>query len=263
MGWFRRKCPIDAEVGTWIEESFAWFRKEFGDDPLHADPLLPTPAVIPRDYSGTADEVRTLFDALRERLSVDPSVVRLTFQDEDLAALISTVGVTRPPVECYRREQGLVLVQVDSYYAADPFRIVARLAHQLAHVRLLGEERVTTRRRDHEQLADLLTVYYGAGVFSVNASFEARSIIQFTDRDNPNRAGQYVNVFPQYIDVRRQIDRIGFLSEPQFCYALACYAWLREEGWPDWASHLQRDPANSLNDGLRYLDDTARPGELP
>jgi hypothetical protein len=108
--------------------------------------------------------------------------------------------------------------------------LVATIAHELGHERLLGESRIDASRRDGEPLTDLFSVFFGFGIFSANAAFEFRS----SDRSY-------------------QTSKLGYLTEAMYGYALARYAWLRGETSPAWAAHLDTNPRTYLKDGLRFL----------
>ena len=54
----------------------------------------------------------------------------------------------------------------------DPARAVAVIAHELAHVLLLGNGYLGGHEKDHEELTDLLTVFSGLGIFTANAAFQ-------------------------------------------------------------------------------------------
>jgi hypothetical protein len=123
---------------------------------------------------------------------------------------------------------------------ATPGRLIATVAHELGHVRLLDEGRITADRADHEPLTDLLTVYLGLGIFTANARFDYR-------QDNQ----------------RQTTSNLGYLTEPMFGYALACHAWLRNESRPDWLRHVDTNPRSYAKRGLRYLAANAARGELP
>jgi hypothetical protein len=233
MGWFNRKCPVGEEAGRWIEESMGWFREQFGDDPLGADVVLPED-LSPNERTWEY-EAQELLDRLCAHLAVDPDWVTLEFTPFAESGLDghSFRGAPPPSEHRHRREDGRQVIEI--YPRLVPFEVVARLAHDLCYARLLGEERIEPKRRDREPLADLMTVYFGLGIFTANACFA--------------HAGTWVR-------------RIGFMSEPMFGYGLACYAWLRGESWPDWTDHLQPSPQSSMDDGLRYLSRVAEPGEL-
>ena len=50
----------------------------------------------------------------------------------------------------------------------EPDAVVSTLAHELGHVHLLADGRCDQNTPDHEPLTDLLTVYFGLGVFMAN-----------------------------------------------------------------------------------------------
>ena len=88
--------------------------------------------------------------------------------------------------------------------------LVAVLAHELGHVILLRPGLVDRKDPDMEPLNDLLTVFLGFGIFTANAAFR----------------------FEQHSDNRSQgwsARRTGYLSEQQFGYSLARFAYERGE----------------------------------
>jgi hypothetical protein len=156
MGLFAASCPVDVDERVWIEKSMRWFRTEFGDDPLHADVVLPTPDFFPGAYTGSEDDVREVLDLLCGIASVDRSSVALEFYGDDGEhRLTRELGLTRHSQSTaghYRREHGQTIIAVDRSLARQPVRLVATIAHELGHARLLGEGRITHERRDHEPL---------------------------------------------------------------------------------------------------------------
>ncbi|MGH3756490.1 hypothetical protein [Actinophytocola sp.] len=248
MGLFSRKCPVGEKAGHWTEESMRWFREQFGDDPLGSDPVLPTAELFPSELTGEEADVRELLDRLCAHLAVDPKWVTLEitpFGESGLVRQASYIWPVEPgyrplaPDRHDRWENGRRVIEIHPDISTRPTDLMARLTRDLCHTRLLAEERITTKRRDHQQLADLLAVYFGLGIFAANASFD-------------HHAGRYGGM-----------RRVGHLPEPMFGYGLACYAWLRGESWPDWTEYLDHGPQSSMNHGLRYLARVAEPGELP
>ncbi len=94
------------------------------------------------------------------------------------------------------------------------------------------------RPGDHEPLTDLLTVYFGLGIFTANTAFEY---------SRAQRGGP----------AHRLSSRLGYLTEPM--YGLARYAWLRGEADPSWARYLDTNPRTFLKRGLRYVDHAQQP----
>src|ERR1700677_3682477 len=71
----------------------------------------------------------------------------------------------------YHRDDGELVLTIDRSYQRESAQLVAVIAHELGHVRLLGENRITVGQwADHEPLTDLLTVYLRLGVFTANAA---------------------------------------------------------------------------------------------
>jgi len=106
----------------------------------------------------------------------------------------------------------------------DPVALTATVAHELAHVRLLGERRISPDRGDQEQLTDLATVSFGLGIFTANAAFDY----------SQNQFGW-------------QTSQLGYLGEALFGYALAYYAHMRAEEDPSWAKALDTNPHHAGN----------------
>jgi hypothetical protein len=123
---------------------------------------------------------------------------------------------------------------------ADPRVVTATVVHELCRVLIHG--RIGDDRGDGERLADLLSVYFGFGVFSTNAAMRSATLTAARDKG---------------------YHRLGYLSSTEWGYALACYSWLRREKEPGWARHLDPGPRVYLEQGLAYLSRTSADGELP
>ena len=112
-----------------------------------------------------------------------------------------------------------MVVAIRSTQLKDPLALVATLAHELGHVILLGGRLIDPKTPDHEPMTDLLTAFLGLGIFTANS------------------AGR----FKQFQDNRRQgwsMQRLGYLPEEVFGYALARFAAERGEQKSEWAKHL-------------------------
>lgn len=151
------------------------------------------------------------------------------------------------------------IIALDSGECSDPLHVVAIAAHELSHFRLLGERRLSPDRADGERLTDLLTIYFGFGIFSTNAAMRfartergwvAIPTEKLNDRElNSARRGTY--------------HRLGYLSSEEFGYALSCYAWVRRERDPGWARYVNPGPLVCMAQGLGYLARTSAGGSLP
>ncbi len=217
-----------------------WFRDQFGDEPLRRAVVLPTDDYFPGTYTGTRKEVRAVLRRICPYLGVDPERVQLDFDDDgtdEHNALLRRVGGAwsyHNVAGHYRTRDGQAVIGIDMEQAKRPMALVATIAHELAHHRLLGENRIPADREDGEPLTDLLTVYMGLGIFAANAAYD------FSRWANDDMTGWSSR-------------HLGYLTEPMFGYGLARFAWLRGEHRPDWESYVDTNPREALKQGLRYL----------
>ena len=129
-------------------------------------------------------------------------------------------------------------IGIEETQLGDPLRLAATLAHEIGHEILLGRKLVTSEQQDHEPLTDLLTVFLGMGVFNGNATISDRTWSHGTL-------------------VGWQTKRLGYLDQRTFGYALARFAWTRNETAPPWLKHVRPDVRAPLKKGLRYLESNA------
>ncbi|HEV3448808.1 MAG TPA: pentapeptide repeat-containing protein, partial [Gemmataceae bacterium] len=108
------------------------------------------------------------------------------------------------------------------------------MAHELAHVHLLGHGRVSSDEEDHELLTDLLTVFLGFGVIGGNAVI---------------REAYWNTAILSGWNMSRQ----GYMSMPMYGYALAWFARARGEEKPPWAKHLRADVRSAFKKARRFL----------
>src|SRR5262249_54398499 len=119
----------------------------------------------------------------------------------------------------------------------DPLAMVATMAHELGHVLLLGQGRVSADVEDHEPLTDLLTVFLGLGIFTANSVL----------REHYWDAGAVSGW---------SMGRSGYLTMAMYGYALSLFAWMRGEVQPSWAKELRLDVRSAFKEGLRFLEET-------
>ncbi|WP_405133107.1 hypothetical protein [Nocardia sp. NBC_01388] len=241
MGIFKPRCPVGELERLWVEEMMSWCAAQFGPRTLRTPVILPTPDFFPGAYTGTEQEIRSLVGNVSRYMGVgrDRIVVEL-HSDADILPdnLAFLAGSTHGEAGHYRVEHGRAVVSIDMAHMRSPVTLVATVAHELAHERLLGERRIDRSRHDNEQLTDLATVYLGLGVFNANAAF-------------------------QFSQTRRgwHSQRLGYLSQPMFGYALACWTVMRGDPKPHWANHLDLNPRVYMKQSLKYLK--ANPEALP
>lgn len=233
MRLLRAKCPVSEKARRWTEESLGWLRNEFGDDALRGEVLQPKAVFPPGSYSGSQGDVSSVLRRLCDRMGVPMASVTIEFDDDPDVASDPRVPVVHSfsgAAGEYRYRNGKAVVAVRRRQLRQPVALAATLAHELAHARLLGERRIDPGRSDGEQLADLTTIFFGAGIFTANAAFDF----------SQTQSGW-------------QSSHLGYLGETLAGYALAYFAYLRGEREPAWAAGLDTNPRAYLRQGLRYL----------
>jgi hypothetical protein len=235
MRWFDAKCPVSPAEQRWIEDSLRWLVGKFGNDVLRRPVVLPTPEFFPGAYTGTEEDVHRVVVLICGYLGVDPGRLEIEFFDESvnadlLASLPAFASSYDGAAGHYQQRGDRAIISINSAEAGNPVSLVATIAHELGHVLLLGDQRIPADQQDGEPLTDLLTVFFGLGIFNANAAF-----------DYSSHGGGW------------RSQRTGYLTEPMFGYGLAAYAGLRGEPDPAWARHLDTNPRAYLRKGLRYL----------
>lgn len=248
MLWFTPKCPVEADDKLWLEESMEWLLEEFGCDTFRAvTVVLPTDEFFPDEYAGDEEDAQFLIERVCGYMNVNPDLLEVEFFDDEHGALRRSMcfaeGSSDGASGHYRRRRNKFVISLDSSQLSDPMCLVATVAHELGHVRLLGEGRVHGGYEDHESMTDLLTVFLGLGVFTANTSFSFR---QWTDTSSQGW----------------QADRRGYLTEEMFGYALALFAYMRGEHNPAWSRYLDGSVSTYFKNGQRYLEKTGDAGKL-
>lgn len=241
MGLFAPKCPVGAKAQDWIENSLDWLRDQFGDAALNGPILLPETLFPNGSYGRDEDQVPTTLRLLAERIGAPYDLIDLDiygeFDERPSQQQLPVASNVRGEVGHFTPEGDGFVIALHRASLDDPIAMVAVLAHELAHVRLLGEHRVQQDQYDQEQLTDLATVFFGIGIFSANASFKFSKATGTWRRTGGWRA-----------------TAIGYLGEEMLGYALAYYVTMRDEVDMTWMQHLDLNPRTYLMRGLKFLE---------
>jgi len=237
---------VDDRERRWIDDNMRWLSGQFGS--ADQNPVvLPTDEFFPGVYQGTDDDVCLAVDRVCAYMGVDATRISVDLDDYDAGAevragLPAYVHSTHGVAGHYRVVDGSPVITL-SNLRHKPLQLVATIAHELAHDRLIGEGRIDPDRPHGEPLADLTTVYLGMGLFTANAAFEFANLAGL-DSSSGLGLGQHN---------RFSTSRLGYLTEPMFGYALAVYAHRRGESNPQWARYLDTNPRHFLRKALRSM----------
>jgi hypothetical protein len=239
MGWFfsSSECPVDEKMRAWIEYRMSWLANEFGLETWwSSEAVVPADKYFPDRYDGSENSILQMFARTCAYMGVDPDEVSIRLytesQNADLGAGVAIAGDVGGTAGLYTHD-GKHVVMIEASGMSNPVGIVGTMAHELSHVRLLGEGRVTGDEDDHEQLTDLATVFFGLGVFSAN------SVLLYEQWSKDGWSGW-------------RTGKKGYLNERDFAYALALWAYVRRD--KAWISHVRPNVCKLVKQGLRYLE---------
>jgi len=250
MFGFSPRLPISDEERQWVDEGFKRMEKLLGRRRmLEARVITPTAEDFPDPYDNTSTaSAEKLFCRVCSYMGVDRGTIEFEIfpdETEELRRILPhwhggsgrhAAGLYMHAMEEKLSEEGggAGVVAIRSSQLKDPVSLVATIAHELGHVILLGRGLMSPATSDHEPMTDLLTVFLGLGIFNANSA----------------------NRFNQYQDERRvgwSINRLGYLSEEIFAYALAKFCVERGEGRIDWERHLSTNVRSYFNQSRRWL----------
>ncbi len=228
------KAPRERLPGgsrRWIRTSMDWLVAEFGRDVL-LRPIAVPGDLIPNGYDGSLAAATELCGRVDNRMDLRPGQCGLSFELNGVRRSVSSM-VVKEQSGRWIRGNGSNEIQLAPALTADPVALIAIYAHEVGHELLLGSGRISLARRpDHEPLTDLITVFYGLGIFTANAAYERRP--------RPNGRG------------KQPLAR-GYLREAALSEALAHYAKLRGERHPEWDRYLDPPVRRGLHNQLAIL----------
>jgi hypothetical protein len=235
------ECPVNGETREWLEGCFVWFIKTFRLEKIKKIKVLtPSPADFPIKYNGQNESAIDTMKIVANQMEINPDDIMLDIYTEGQTELDSG-GVFEnriflQSVEGEKYSGGLYFGKQEDnkYHIAlekeklnDPIAIVATLAHELAHVKLLGEKRI---EKNNEDLTNLLTIIFGLGIFNANVSFQTKSGF-----------GSW------------GWSKSGYLSQMEWGYSLALFAYIRGEKKPDWVTFLSTNIKSDFEKSIDFI----------
>lgn len=225
FGWFTSSCPLDTGEKTWTEWRMRWLADQLGIERLfNAQVVLPTEEFFPDYQHGTVEDAERILKRLCGFFAIKAQDIQLEVCAD--AQLPGAAG------HYDRGEQ--TVIRIAESELNDATRLVATLAHELAHEILLGGGLLTADVADHEWITDLLPVFLGIGIFAANATI-------YEDHVRDGQLSWWT------------ISKQGYLPARIFGYAFALFSFMRGELDPPWAKYLRPDASTALRGGLRFL----------
>jgi hypothetical protein len=236
--WFRPRSTVDPVTRRWIDDKLEWLDEQFADEQPDPATILPTAEFFPDRFDRSDDTVRALVHRVCGYMGVDPDAINVQLFDKPPRPLYlvdeENRAVPTTPAGTYHRGERHFVIRLERGQADEPMHLVGTVAHELAHVRLMGEGRVTGDEFDNELLTDLTVVRHGLGIFLAN-------VPRHWDSQNSTWPGTDVPM-PRY------------MTTPMYGYALARLAIAREGGRPAWRRRLNPGVRAEFKSAVRFLN---------
>jgi hypothetical protein len=217
-------CPVDEATRAWLDYRWAWLCRSFGTKGVTSRSIvLPKPEFFPDEYAASPVDVETLVHRVAGYMNVDPAVINIGYYEDEYS-----LGTY------HKNDNGKYAISLEVKHIHDPATVIATTAHELGHVLLLGEERISADEPDGEFLTDLITVFFGMGVMCAN------NVI----RESYWQDGHYASW---------SIGKQGYLTMNEYGYAFALLARERGEVKPTWLRELRLDVRKACQQSLAYL----------
>lgn len=245
FGLFSKKnnneCPIDTETRLWMENSFLWLATQFGHDNIATKPMLhPTPEHFPIRYDGSKDSLTKTAEIVARQMEIDINEINLDTYEQNIQEFSGDFGhriwteVDKDSDEKLaaglyfdKNEQGKYDIFIEKKNLSDGENLVATLAHEFSHIKILGEKRLDF---NDEQLTDLTPVVFGLGIFNANSAFKEHKSFDSYGHNS-----------------------IGYLKQREWGYALALYAFFRQEENPDWIRFLTPNIKSDFKKSMDFI----------
>ncbi len=180
FGLFNKKRfnpTVTPEDQDWVEKNLLWLIEVFGLERLRSRPLIePTADIFPYTDLNNPEQFQSLFEQVCGYWELDPNEIEINFFDDFRSKQWSTwvphANVNEPsglysPI--YTTDVKRFKIQLAKSNLMHPQLLVAVLAHELAHVKLLGGGYLNVKAPDMEPMTDLTTMYFGFGAFTANS----------------------------------------------------------------------------------------------
>jgi hypothetical protein len=241
MGLFgskKKKGPILEQNRIWMEQNFSWLFYQFDDVPIKDRKVyLPLNEDFPVKFEDDPKTAEAVVRIVAEAMSINFDKLKLHTYSNGIkqfsfgTSLLFTQSDDNTEIagSYLEDENGFFNISLDRALLTDGEKLIATIAHELAHVKLLGEGRI---EENDEELTDLTTVLFGFGVFNTNCAFNFS-------------ANQHSWGYSQ----------LGYLPQNEWGYALALFAYCRQEENPAWLKHLNKQSQIDFRDSMNWILD--------
>ncbi|MFN8395868.1 MAG: hypothetical protein U0176_14625 [Bacteroidia bacterium] len=243
------KLLVTPEDKQWIEANLKWLGSQFGQEVFRRYPVTIRSGPFSRYHNALRESMRYFLDEVAIHMELDPDDLDLHVyrhgSDEriDGPVMIVTEG-SQSLGEYHHRNNltGKFDIHLNETISKDLQVMLTTIAHELSHVRLIGEYRHDATDEFHEYVTDLTTIYFGFGITMANT---CNSRDSWTDLHGSGWS----------------IGKRGYLPLEVVVHTLALQALQRGDREPKWAEALGKVPRRMFQQSLLWLWENE--GEVP
>lgn len=221
------QISLPEEDRRWIEESFIYFGELFGFQKIQNQEIYHIDQFFGRGKEYSFDIV---FNTICNVYELDGSNIIVRIFDDIEEMSWSTYSMAAG--EYYHSFTDIKKefnVELSKSTFEHPERLIGVLAHELAHVKLLGGNYMAQNEPNLEPLTDIFVIFSGFGIFTANIG------------------AKYSN---------DHLVKIGYLTNEYIAYALALYSWILGREHTEMVDYLDTNTRYLYKDYLNYIKKT-------
>ncbi len=230
--------PLDHELRKYFEYNILFLEELFPSPSLDKRKIFtPTEVDFPIKWNGLKENAIDVLKIVSENMQINFDDIEIDFYTEGITELntgTSPIFLEDDKEHNFsaglywdKNENEVYEIAINEACLKNPETLISTIAHELSHIKLLGEQKL---EENDEYLTDLASVFFGFGVFSANASF------QFSQEND-----------------RWGYSSTGYLKANEWAYSLALLTFLREEDNPNWSNYLNPTIKNEFQRCLKYM----------
>jgi tetratricopeptide (TPR) repeat protein len=237
FGLFSRnsdKPSVTPEDKAWVEQSLTWLIETFGFEGVREQPFIfPTVENFPYKNVKDSDQFGKLFIQICQYWHLNPDDIEVRFFDDIKSKQWSAFrpGKIDDPAGLYYKtgEKQPFKIHLAKSNQDNVQLLIAVIAHELSHVKLLGGNLVSNDAPDLEPLTDLASIYFGFGIFMAN-SYQTKDA--------------------------NWMQRTGYLPDPVISYANALLCYLAGKKAKEIVPYLNTNTRALFEQDLEFLEST-------
>jgi hypothetical protein len=217
-----KDVPLNEERRLSIDDAFAYLQELFGKDILKNkpvrtidDPLLSIKVKYTEDIYELAQNIAQIMDIAPEKIVLD------FFNENEYH---EAAGLYKG-----KDDEGFYHVALLNSIYTDVEKLIAVIAHEFAHIKLLGEERM---EENAEELTDMVTLFYGLGIFNSNVVFRQQG---------------------DHVEKNWTTSRTGYLSLADWGYLFALYKYVGDDKETAWFKYLNKTIARDAELSYEFM----------